>query len=178
MNKLLISIVATLALAATGFAQAQDTDTDPTPEKKAQGQKRGPQAMPFGPDMMRALKKLDLSEEQKTSIKAILEMAREDLHPVMVEMRDGQKQIRELVRAETYEASTVATLAERAGELATTRIILTSRAMSDVRAQLSAEQLEKFDAMAARMKARHGKQRAHHGKKRAHRPPKPEAETS
>ena len=71
------TILATLLLTVTGAALAQDPMANPAGAKKGQHhqgrhQQRRDQPMPAVENMMRAVKHLDLSDEQQESIKAIM----------------------------------------------------------------------------------------------------------
>ncbi len=67
MNKLIIAIVTTLMLTAAGTTLAQDFYGEPG--KKGQRHQRGPQGMPVVEKMMHAIRRLDLDDAQKESIK-------------------------------------------------------------------------------------------------------------
>ena len=154
MKQLIITIVATLLLAAAGAALAQDYSGEPG--RKGSRNQRGMQPMPMTEQVMRAIRHLDLNEEQKAGIKAVMQGLKEEIHPIMREMRAGQEQMKELVKAEGYDEKAVALVAEREGELAAQRIMLTSEALSNILAQLTEEQRAQLDTMAAERKGRHG----------------------
>jgi protein CpxP len=168
MNKLIITIVATLLLAVSGIALAQDFSGEPG--RKGSRNHRGMQPMPLTDQLMRAIKHLDLSEEQKTNIKAVMQGLKEEVHPIMQDMRTGHEQLKELVKAEGYDEDAVALVAEKEGDLAAQRIMLTSEALSNVLAQLTDEQREQLDTMAAERKERarnHQEQRGGKNKPRS-----------
>jgi Spy/CpxP family protein refolding chaperone len=156
MNKLAITVISTLLLFASGLAFSQDAP--PGPGKKAPH--HGPQPMPLIADTMRALRRLDLSEEQKVNVKTIVDSLKENIKPVMLEMRPGHEQLKELTVAEVYDADAVKAAAEKEGDLLAQRIILTSEALFNIRAQLTAEQRTQLDEMAAKRQGH----RAHKGK--------------
>ena len=156
MNKLIITIITTLTLAVAGAAFAQNPGGQQA--KRSHGDQRGMQAMPQTQQIMRAIKRLDLDEGQKENIKATLDALKTDLRPIMQEMKSGQQQLRELVKARSYDAAAVATLAEQEGKLAANRIVLTSGAISKALSYLTDEQRTQLDEMAAERKKRAKKQ--------------------
>ena len=115
--------------------------------------------------LMRAIRHLDLSEEQKLGIKAVMQGLKEEIHPIMQDMRTGHEQLRELVKAESYNKDAVALVAENEGDLAAQRIMLTSEALSNILAQLTEEQREQLDTMAAERKERASNRQGQRGGK-------------
>ena len=165
MNKLIITTVATLVLAAAGASFAQDFSGDPRPGKKGQRQHHGVQPAPMIERLMRAIRHLDLSEEQKLGIKAVMQGLKEEVHPIMQDMRTGHEQLRELVKAESYNTDAVALVAGNGCKLASQRIMLTSEALSNILAQLTEEQREQLDTMAAERKERASNRQGQRGGK-------------
>ena len=172
MNRFIVTIVTALLLAVSGMAVAQDYDRGPGHKGKLP--QRGMQAPPQSPveGVMRAIRRLDLSDEQKESIWNITHNLKGELHPVMVEMRDGQRQLRELLRTGDFDKSAVAALAEKEGDLVAQRIVLTSEALAGIFGQLTEEQRSQFATMAEKRKERAKGKR---GKKRG-KGPAPQAE--
>lgn len=157
MNKIIISIVTTLAMAVAGASLAQE-DVD-GPEKKKQRHhrqqhQRGMQAMPAVEAVMRAIRHLDLDAGQKEGIKAIMGGLKADVRPVMMAAKDNHEQLRELVKAGTFNEEAVALLADKEGELAAERLMLTSRALSEVYNILTVDQRKDLEAMGAQRKDR------------------------
>ena len=152
MNKLIITIVTALLLTAGSFAFSQDSYAQQG--RKGPPQKQGMQKMPMIDGMLRAFRHLDLSEEQKESVKATVKGLREDIKPLMLEARELHKQMGELVRAAEYDAGAVAALADQEGDLLAERIKLTAAAMSQARSYLSDEQREQLANMAEKRKQR------------------------
>lgn len=172
MNKLMISVVTALLLTMTGMVVAQDGG--PAPGNKGQrphhARQAPPQTMVEG--LMRAIKRLDLSDEQKEGIWATVHNLKGQLHPVMIEMKSGQEELRALISSADYDAKAVAALAKKEGALTEKRILLTSEAVANVLGQLTQEQRAQLDAMKAERKQR---MKDKSGKKRA-RPAKPQPE--
>lgn len=158
------TILATLLLTVTGAALAQDPMANPAGAKKGQHhqgrhQQRGDQPMPAVENMMRAVKHLDLSDEQQESIKAIMHGLKTQERQLMKETKAGHEQLKELIKADSYDEAAVATLAEKEGALTAERLMSASRAMSQVYGLLSDEQRVELEAMAAERQARRAEKR-------------------
>lgn len=159
MNKLAIIMITTLLLTATGTALAQDFDGKPG--RKGQHHQRGMKAMPVVEQFMRSLKRLDLSDEQKDSIKTVMQGLKADVRPIMKEMKTGHVQLKELIKADNYDEQAVTTLAEKEGMLAAKRLMMTSRALSDIYSLLTDEQRAELDTMAAKRQQQREERREH-----------------
>lgn len=153
MNKLIITIVSTILLTASSAAMAQDFSGEPgaygEQSRKGQRSQRGMQQMPIAGQVMRAIHRLDLSDEQKQSIKGVMKLHKAEVHPIMLEMKAGHEQLKELVKAESYDTDAVAAVADKEGDLAAERIKLAGQALSQVFALLTDEQRAQLDTMAA-----------------------------
>ena len=165
MMKKLINIIsgtllATLLLAFMGTALAQDPVADPQDTaKKSRHHQRGNQPMPVVERMMRGIRHLDLSDEQKTSIKGIMQDLKAEERPLVREMKSGHTQLKELIKSDIFDEQAVASLAEKEGALSAERLIIASRAMSAVYAQLTDEQRAELEAMAAERAAKRTEKR-------------------
>jgi Spy/CpxP family protein refolding chaperone len=155
MNKLIITIVATLLMSGSALAQ----DIGDGPGKKGQRHHQGMEFMPGMEKLTRAIRHLDLDEEQKAGVHAIMKGLREDVRPIMQEMKAGHMQLKELVKAESLDEQAVAAVAETEGLLAAERIKIAARAMSEIFALLTDEQREQLEAMAAERGQRHTEKR-------------------
>ena len=154
------TILTTLLLAFTGMALAQDPAADPENyANKSRHHQRGNQPMPAVERMMRGIRHLDLSDEQKASIKGIMKDLKAEERPLAKEMKSGQAQLKELIKAESFDEQAVAALAETEGALAAERLIIASRAMSAVYAQLTDEQRAELESMAAERAAKRAEKR-------------------
>ncbi len=160
MNKLIISIISAAMLTVSGIALAQD-DSPGERDRKGQHQRRGMQAMPLVSKVMRGVRHLDLSEEQKGGVKAVMHELKVAMRPINSEMKANHLQLGELVKADIYVESAVALVAETEGQLATDRLMLTSRAIADVYAQLTDEQRAELEIMAAQRQERGSERRRH-----------------
>lgn len=169
MNKLIITIISTLMLSTAGTAIAQNPDgiSGERGERGDRGMRhqKGSKGNPFFEQAMRGIRNLDLSDEQKTNVKSIMKTLKADSALITEETRNVHMQLRSLVTASNYDADAVAALAETEGALATERLIIASRALADVYAELTVEQRAELDAMAADRMAR----RAEKGERRKQR---------
>ena len=159
-NMITGTIFTTLLLAFTGTALAQETVADPAnASKKSRHNQRSEQSMPVDGNMMRAIRHLDLSDEQKASIKGIMRGLKTEERPLVKEMKSGHEQLKELIKAENFDEQAVVALAEKEGALAAERLIIASRAMSEVYGQLTDEQRLELETMAAERAAKRAEKR-------------------
>ena len=156
-NMISRTILVTLLICFMGTALAQDPVTEHT--RKGHKQQRGNQAMPAVAGMMRAIRHLDLSEDQKAGIKAIMQDLKAEERQLKKEMKFGHEQLKELIKADVFDEEAVAALANQEGVLAAERLIITSRALSEVYAQLTDEQRAELEAMATERAARRAEKR-------------------
>ena len=172
MNKVMISMVTALLLSMSGMAVAQDGA--PGPGNKGQRPHRGMQATPrpMMEGVMRAIKRLDLSDDQRESIWSTTHDLKGQLHPIKVEMKKGQRELRELIISGNYDAKAVAALAKKEGGLTEQRILLTSEAVANVLGQLTEEQRNELEAMKTERRQRIKDKRS----KKRERPAKPQPE--
>jgi len=144
------TFLTTLLLASMSTAIAQDPVADPVNyAQKNRHHQRGSQSMPAVERMMRGIRHLDLSDEQKANIKGIMKGLKAEVRPLAKEIKSGHEQLKELIKAESFDEQAVAALAENEGALAAERLIIASRAMSAVYTQLTDEQRAELESMAA-----------------------------
>ena len=115
------------------------------------------QAMPVVEAVTRAIRHLDLDLEQKEGIREVMAGLKADVRPIMMETRASHGQLQELVKAASYDEAAVAALAENEGKLAAERLMLTSRALSEIYNILTVEQRNELDAMAEQRKEKRTK---------------------
>jgi len=120
---------------------------------------RGMPGMPMVDMVMRAVMHLDLSDEQEDSIRDIMKSLKTDDRELMKDMRSNHEQLRELIKADAFDENAVEEIAGKEGTLTTERLILASRAMSQVYAQLTDEQRAELQAMAEERAARRAEKR-------------------
>ena len=159
-NMMTGTILTTLLLAFMGAALAQDSVAYSTNDaKKSRHHQRGNQSMPAVERMMRGIRQLDLSDEQKAGIKGIMKDLRAEERPLLKEMKSGHEQLKYLIKAESFDEQAVALLAEKEGALAAERLIIASRAMSTVYGQLTDEQRAELESMSAERAAKRDEKR-------------------
>lgn len=157
MYKLIITTSTALLLMLSGMALAQDDFYGD--RERGQNHRRGMPAMPVVSQVMRAVRHLDLSDEQRSAVKEIMQGLRQETRPIMGEMKANHELLRDLIKAETYDEAAVAELAEAEGKLAAERLVITSRALSEVFAQLTEEQRAELEIMAAERRERMSERR-------------------
>ena len=157
MNTLLKTILAVTFLMFAGVSFAQDTGYGPG--KPGQHHQRGMQGMPAVDNMMRAIRRLDISDEQQADIRAVMQEMKTDVGPIMEEMKAGHLQLRELIKADEYDEGAVAGLAAKEGVLAAERMVITSRALSEVYGYLTDEQRAELEEMAEQRTERRSEKR-------------------
>ena len=146
-NMLTRTILATLLISFMGAALAQEPVTEPTRKGHKQ---RGNHAMPAVAGMMRAIRHLDLSDDQKAEIKAIMQGLKTEERELAKEMKLGHEQLKELIKADNFDEEAVSRLADQEGALTAQRLMISSRALSEVYAQLTDEQRAELEIMAAK----------------------------
>ena len=157
MNKFIIAITTIFLLTLGGTVLAKDFAGERA--RKGQHHQRGMQEMPVVGQMRRALRHLDLSDEQKEGIRAVTQAMKKDVRPIMLQTKAGHLQLKALIKAGNYDEQAVAALAEKEGVLAAERLMIASRAMSEIFSQLTDEQRSELDTMAAQRKQRHAQGR-------------------
>ena len=156
-NMLIGTMITALLLTTTGTALAKGFDG---PGRKGHHHQQGIQAMPVIEKLMHALRRLDLDDQQRENIRAIMKGLKTEARPIIEATRAGHAQLKELIKAETYDANAVAALAEKEGALAAQRRMIASQALSNVFSQLTDEQRDELDAMAAKHEERRAERRA------------------
>ena len=154
MNKRIITVIGALLLTATAATLAQDSYGERG--MKDHRQHRGMQAMPMFDHLSRALRRLDLDDGQKESIKAVMHNMKAEIRPIMQLTQDGHQELLQLIKADSYDEQAVAALAEEEGNLATERMLISSRALSEVFSYLTEEQRDQLEAMATEHRGQWG----------------------
>ena len=158
MNKISITIITSLLLTISGMALAQDFYGEPG--NKGQRSQRGMQGMPMADQIMREIRRLDLDDEQRENVRAIMQGLKEETSPVMQKSRAVHLQLKELIKADVYDTDAIAALAVQEGDFAAERIMITSRALSQVYSQLTPEQHDELETMATERQERRNERRA------------------
>ena len=161
MNKLTRTItfafLAAMLLSFTAAAMAHDSLDKPP--RKGQHHNKAHQQMPVVEQMMRAVKHLDLSDEQKASFRIVMRDLKAQDRAQNQEMRAMHAQLKELIKADTFDETAVSALAQKEGDLAAERLLSASRAMSSVYGQLTDEQRAQLASMAEERQATRAERR-------------------
>ena len=100
-----------------------------------------------GPQMAeRLIRFLDLNDAQRDEVRGIADAAQPQLRELSDAMRDGHQQLREIAEAETLDTGALRIAADQQGDLVSDMIVLGAGVMTEVRAVLTPEQLEKVEA--------------------------------
>ena len=126
----------------------------------------GPAGMEVIQHLTRALRRLDLSEEQQLTVREDMHELRESLKPLMQEMHASRQALREKVIGNEYDGDTVAELAKAQGALTTRITLQVSEHVNSVLGILTEEQRAELKAMREDHKAHRAEMR---DKKKAHR---------
>lgn len=109
----------------------------------------------------RMAKELNLTEEQKTQIKQIMETEKSKVQPIFESLRENRQKMEELTSDGNFDEAKVKALADEQGGLSALLIIEKERTKSQIFQVLTAEQCEKAkqmkEKMRERMKNRRGK---------------------
>lgn len=159
MNKLMTTLIASVFLVAAGSAMAGDRGPG------GKHQRGGPQGSQIMDQFKRELRQLDLSDEQKASVKVIMQDLREQIMPIGKDLRDNHLAFRDLIKSENWDENAAALLADNEGDLTAQRTLLTNKALADIYAQLNDEQRAELAAKAQQRAERH----AERAEKRAER---------
>ena len=100
-----------------------------------------------GDRIMHVIKKLDLTEEQRETIRSIKSESRDQMQAKRDEMQKIRQALREQSRAVEFDANKVRELADAKSKIMADITVQKIQDMHQVRKQLTPEQLEKFDAM-------------------------------
>ena len=102
----------------------------------------------------KAIRRLDLSEDQKTTIRGEFGGFRETVAPLVKEMHEGRMNLREIIAEGEYDPDAAAEIAEQQGRLTTEITLLVSETVAGVLAQLDDEQRTELQAMGEERRAR------------------------
>ena len=146
MNKKILIVIAAIILAGgAAFAFAH--------RHRGEGQK----GVGFGrPGLGMAMRELNLTDDQKTHVKAIFDSSRETVRPVLDEMKANREKLMQLT-GQTFAEAQVTDLANRQGDLTAQLIVERERARSKVFAILNDEQKAKAKEIQNKLKERLGK---------------------
>lgn len=103
---------------------------------------------------MKFLRGLDLTDEQKSKVKEIMEASRTNVEPLMQQMHEKRKQIAELGTNGAFDQASVEPLAAEQGNIMAKLIVEKEKAKAQVFAILTDEQKAKAAEMRAKFEER------------------------
>jgi len=108
------------------------------------GQRGGGPPEGFGGGHARMFRNLDLTDEQRTEIRKILETERSIMKPVHQELRGNRQALDEATKDGQFNEAQVTALAEKQGDLMAQMIVSRERVQSQIWQFLTPEQREKL----------------------------------
>lgn len=93
----------------------------------------------------RRFENLELSDEQRTQIRALVDESRPQMREFGDKMRDNRKELRTLVQGGSPDEAEVRKLADTQGDLKAEMIVLRTKVYSDIRTVLTEEQREQIN---------------------------------
>lgn len=124
LNKLLIiALAVTMVFGASSTILARDG--------------RGPNAM----DMKRLIEDLDLSDEQKEQVEAIVEKYEDDKDSLVEGMKEAREELQDVIFAEVYDESAVRQSAQQVSSVMEELAVLHAKMVAELRTVLSPEQM-------------------------------------
>lgn len=106
-----------------------------------------------------AANKLGLTDEQRTSIKQVVQMHRADLQPLLAQARTQRQELRTIVTAPTLDDAALSAQSEKIAATQKQILIETAHLRADVRKLLTPEQIAKADAWRQNAPSRPGAMR-------------------
>ena len=97
---------------------------------------------------------LDLTDAQRTQMKAIMTKEKPTIQPLMQQLRQGKQQMRELEQAGTFDETTVRHAATLQAQAMTELMVQRARIKSEMVQVLTADQKTKLATFEARQQAR------------------------
>ena len=158
IGKVLLSAAALGILAISAIGWGVSASTPPTGTRTQQP------AMGPGPAMMRGgghpmariAAQLDLSDEQREQIRAILASAQKDSEALQTQLKAVRSQIEQMIQDDDYYEDQARMLVESHSQTFVELAMIGIRTLHDIRAVLTPEQRNKADAMLDQWKARRG----------------------
>ena len=98
---------------------------------------RGPHAM----DMKRLIQDLDLSDEQKEKVEAIVEKYEDDKDNLVEGMKEAREELHEVIFAEEYSEAAVRQAAQQVSAIMEELAVLHAKMIAELRTVLSPEQM-------------------------------------
>jgi Spy/CpxP family protein refolding chaperone len=98
-------------------------------------------------DMMRAVRKLDLNEEQQAQLRGLMESRREVFRDQMRTLQETRKAMQDAMNAEPYDAARVQQLAEAQGAAVTGMILKRAQTWQEIRSVLTPGQRAELNSL-------------------------------
>jgi Spy/CpxP family protein refolding chaperone len=114
--------------------------------------------------MMKMIKKLELSDNQKLTVHSIFENAMEDAEPLHEKMKKVGKALHEEMKKDPVDQDKLRQLAEKKANTKIDLMLLHKQTMAKVKAELTDEQIAKLEKMKAKRKQKGEERRSNkHG---------------
>ena len=136
-----------LVFAGSLSAQPSGMDRDGYGHHHRDGYRAAGFGMRGQSELMRAVRQLDLSEEQRTQLHDLMEPGREALHDQMRSLQETRKALQEAMNAEPYDAVRVQQLAEAQGTAVTGMLLKRAETWQEIRAVLTPGQRSELNAL-------------------------------
>lgn len=120
---------------------------------------KGPGMMGPGGGLRALLGELNLSEEQKTAIRGIVQSERATIEPLREQAVEARRELARVSHASTFDEAAVREAADRAAKAQANLAVERARIMARVREQLTPEQLQSLDVTRGRMLERREERR-------------------
>ena len=152
MQHLMISLLSALALSAASMVHANssyESNMNDNRYDKSQMMKGGMANKKFSKEkwIQRLNKRLNLSQEQSTSITSIIDKAYPQLMQIKTKMRDNRQQLRDLSVQDTFDEAAVQQLANQQAGYKSELIMLHAKTRHEIAKHLSDAQKEQFKSM-------------------------------
>lgn len=156
MKSLAVTMAALACLAsASNISARQDHEMD-DPGHYAPRFERGPEGgMWHQRRMMHDLRELDLSEQQRQQLQALMQTRHDDRKAKRRARLESRKALREAATADPYDPARVRALAEEQGRMMADMLVRRVDTQRQIRALLTPEQRAKLDDMRAQRDCRH-----------------------
>lgn len=140
-------IAALAVLMGSAIARSQTTDTPPPPPARAHMHRMG------GPGMEFFSKRLNLTDDQKTQMKAVMEKAHPTMKPLMQQQRQIDLQLRQYVQG-TFDQAKVQALANQKAQIQAQLTVAETQVHNQLYQLLTSEQQSQLKEMEANHEAR------------------------
>lgn len=112
-----------------------------------------------GPNLERLADRLNMTEQQRAEVKAVVDDSRQQMVKLREQMRENRAQLRGLAGTTAFDETAVRSIADRQGDLKAETIVLRARQRHAMRAVLTDEQRVQLDDMWQRKNNRGGGKR-------------------